>query len=92
MIYLALICGLQMVLLIAVLLADRRSERQEVRAERADLLQRIQAPQYATVQHYNDHQEIVAPPAVNPDLDDDYWLSKDDLAERAARDEVTSGN
>lgn len=91
MIYLALICGLQVVL-IAVLLADRRSERQEVRAERADLLQRIQAPQYAAVQHYNDHQEIVAPRAVNPDLDDDYWLSKDDLAERAARDEVTSGN
>ena len=91
MIYLAVICGLQ-IAVIAALILDRRLERQEVARERRDLLQVITAPEYAAVQHYNEHQETEAPPAVNPELDEDYWVSKDDLAELAARQEVTGGN
>jgi hypothetical protein len=84
---LAVICGL-LVALNAWQQYDRRIERQEVRTERADLLQRISAPEYAAVQHYNDQQPNVSPPAVNPDIDDDYWVSKEDLAELAAHGEL----
>ena len=91
MIYLAVICGLELVV-IGFMLQDRRDERREVRAERADLLQRIQAPQYAAVEHYNDHVENTSPPAVNPDVDEDFWMSKDDLAEFEAREELAHGD
>lgn len=86
MIELAVICGL-LVALHAWTTVDRRRERQEVRAERADLLQRIQAPQAAVIQHHNGNTPVFAPPAVNPDLDEDHWLSKDDLAELVGREE-----
>jgi hypothetical protein len=89
-IYLAVISALQ-VALIAYLCHDRRAERREVRAERADLLQRISAPEHAAIQHYNDHAENHSPPAVNPEIDEDYWVGKDDLAELMARDEATNG-
>lgn len=69
-------------------MVDRQRERQEVRAERSDLLQRIQAPQHAVVQHHNEHDPYDSPPAVHPDLDDDHWLNKDDLAEMMAREEI----
>jgi hypothetical protein len=88
---LAVICGL-LVALNAWQQVDRRLERQEVRAERADLLQRISAPEHAAIQHYNDHVENHSPPAVNPDIDEDYYVSKDDLAEQLARAEVTGGD
>lgn len=91
MIYVAAICGLQ-IAVIAALILDRRLERQEVARERRDLLQRIVAPEYAAVQHYNETQEIVAPPAINPEVDDDYWADKEDLAEQMAREELTRGN
>lgn len=91
MIGLAVISALQ-IMLIAYLLHDRHAERREVRAERADLLQRIHAPEHAAIQHYNDHVENHSPPAVNPELDDDYWVSKDDLAELMARDEANNGH
>ena len=102
MLELAVICGL-LVALQAWTMVDRRAERREAATERGrlisaahdreqTLLQRIQAPEYAAVQHYNDHQELVAPPAVNPDLDEDFWVSKDDLAEAMAREEVTGGD
>lgn len=88
MIYLAVICGLELVL-IGFVLQDRRDERREVRAERADLLQRIQAPQYAVTQYHNAGGEQFAPPAVDPELDEDFWVSKEDLAELAARGEAS---
>ena len=91
MLELAVICGL-LVALNGWQQWDRRVERQEVRAERADLLQRISAPEYAAVKHYNQDVKFEAPPAVNPELDDDYWVSKDDLAEQAARGEITHGD
>lgn len=65
--------------------ADRESEWAE---ERAALLQRIQAPQAAVVQHYNREQEFESPRAVNPDLDEDHWVDKEDLARLAAREEL----
>ena len=77
------------VVLIAFLLQDRHNERQEVRVERADLLQRIQAPQHAVTQHHNAGAGQFAPPAVDPEIDEDFWVSKEDLAELAARGEAS---
>ena len=91
MIGLAAICGLQIAVILALIL-DRRLERQEVARERRDLLQRIQAPEYAAIQHYNDHTSNDSPPAVNPDVDEDFWMSKDDLAEFEAREELAHGD
>ena len=91
MIGLAAVCGLQIAVILALIL-DRRLERQEVARERRDLLQRIQAPEYAAIQHYNDHTENTSPPAINPDVDEDFWMSKDDLAEFEAREELAHGD
>ena len=91
MIELAVICGLQ-VILIGWLVVDRRLERQEVARERGDLLQRISAPEYAAMKHYNHDQPQMAPPAINPDIDEDYWVSKEDLAEMMAHDEANRGD
>ena len=91
MIGLAAVCGLQIAVILALIL-DRRLERQEVARERRDLLQRIQAPEYAAIEHYNDHVENDSPPAVNPDVDEDFWMSKDDLAEFEAREELAHGD
>jgi hypothetical protein len=84
---LAVICAL-LVALNAWQQIDRRLERQEVRTERADLLQRISAPQHAAIAHYNANTPQFAPPAVNPDIDEDYYVSKEDLAEMAAKAET----
>ena len=95
MIPLTVVTGLSVLALFSLCVwqtVDRQRERQEVRAERADLLQRIQAPQYAAVKHYNQDVKFEAPPAINPDLDEDYWVSKEDLAEQMAREEVNGGN
>ena len=92
MIYTTVICGLQLAL-IAWLLHDRRTERQEVRAERADLLLRVSETQQQTViRHHNEQVENQSPPAVNPDIDEDYFISKEDLARLAAGDEVNHGD
>lgn len=91
MIELAVVCAL-LIALNAWQFVDRRLERQEVRGERADLLQRIQAPQAATLQHYYQGAEFEAPPAVNPDIDEDYFMSKEDLAEMAAKEDMTRGD
>jgi hypothetical protein len=88
MIELAVICAL-LVALNAWQMVDRRRERQEVRVERADLLQRIQAPQHAITQHHNAGAGQFAPPAVDPEIDEDFWVSKEDLAELAARGEAS---
>ncbi len=90
MIELAVICGL-LVALQAWTMADRRRERQEVRAERADLLLRVSETQQQTViRHHTADVEYESPRAVAPDLDEDYWVSKEDLAEMAAREEMAN--
>jgi len=89
---LLVVCALQ-VLLVAFVLADRRHERRETAAERAQLLQRIQAPEHAVIDHYNQRIDLhAAPPGVNPEGDDDeYWESKERMAERLAGDEMNHG-
>lgn len=61
------------------------------------LCQRIQAPEQAVIDH-SVAQPItpdMIPQAVNPELDDEYWdsrqISKEDLAEQAAAEELTVG-
>ena len=85
MIYLAVICGL-LVALQAWTMADRRKERQEVRAERADLLLRISETQQQTVLRHHVQEENHSPLAIHPDLDEDYWVSKEELADALAED------
>lgn len=66
--------------LVAFLLIDRRAERHESAAERADLLQRIQAPEVAVASHAVKDSRPAPQPA---GFDDDaaYWQSKEELAE-----------
>ncbi len=91
MIELAVICA-ALVALQAWTMADRRRERQEVAAERRDLLLRIQAPQTAVALDWNEQLDHESPRAVIPDLDEDYWPTKEELAELAAKAEVNGGD
>jgi hypothetical protein len=82
MLELTVIC-LALVVLNAWQVYDRRTERHEVRAERAGLLQRIQAPAAAVIAH----QLMDAPPDPRaPSFDDDaeFWESKDLTKEQLA--------
>lgn len=90
MTYLAAICALQIAVIVALVL-DRRSERREVAAERRDLLVRIQSPQVAVARDYVDNADP-DPPAIDmsdgPMGDESYWLSREDLAEAMAVEEI----
>ena len=73
-------------LLALIVLLDRmdkrlREERKSWQLERANLLQRIQAPEIAVVDHSNEGQPL-DPQAVSIDDDADYW---EDWAEKAER-------
>ena len=74
---------------VLVLVHAQVKERQEVRAERADLLLRLSETQQQTVlrHHLTDGPQF-APPAIDAEIDEDFWVSKDDLAELAAREET----
>ena len=88
MIALAVIAGL-LVMLAAFTLYDRRVERRQLLATIDALARRIQAPQMAAIEVHNDSaQPLYAPPAVNPFSDDEYWESRELLAERLMREEV----
>jgi hypothetical protein len=65
-------------------------ERTEWARERADLLQRIQAPREAVLEHQLRDVDT-SPPAVGIEDDDGYWESKDELAARAWAQEVNGG-
>jgi hypothetical protein len=73
--------------LVLVELQNRRfqRERETWASERADLLQRIQAPEQAVLEHQT-VRGITSPPAVNPFDDEDYWqaanMTKEQLAEQ----------
>ncbi len=70
--------------LIAFMVWDRRSERRETAAERAVLLQRIQAPELAVVRH--DFGEL--PPSPMPltfDDDEAFHASREEMAEALAK-------
>lgn len=94
MIYLAAVCAAvcvaQAAVLVLLLVLVHR-ERQDIARERADLLRRIQAPQLALVED----QPLVptsAPPAVSEFDDDDYWISREALAERLGEAELKGAN
>jgi hypothetical protein len=86
-IYLTVVCALTLALL-AYALRDRAHERREWVRERADLLQRIQAPAQAVAEHTSQVTVLRSPPAVNTEDDGDYWASKEALAERLAETET----
>jgi uncharacterized protein (DUF1800 family) len=93
-IYLAAIYALTLAmggLLVRGLLGGRERAEAAWRDERASLLQRIQAPDHAVIEHHNTREPFVAPPAVSEFDDDDYWASKETLADRLAEAEV-NGN
>lgn len=54
------------------------------RQEIAALCQRIQAPEYAVVEHAQS-QASPSPPAANPMLDEDYWEAIDKIGELEAQ-------
>lgn len=101
MIYLAVLCGLELVgtLVLAKVLLDSRDRAEEAWSREraaharqiADLCQRLQAPEHAVTQHYNEAVESKSLPAVMPDDDEDFWEAKDALAERLAAEEVNRG-
>jgi hypothetical protein len=82
-IFLAVVCALTLAVL-AFTLRDRQTERREWTRERADLLQRSQAPAQAVAEHTAQLTVLRSPPAVNTDDDGDFWASKEELAERVA--------
>jgi hypothetical protein len=56
------------------------------RQERADLLQRIQAPEAAIIQHQVGRTTSIDPPAPSFDDDEAFWESKETLAARLANE------
>lgn len=88
MIYLTVVCALALAL-VAFVLHDRALERGEWARERAGLLQRIQAPAQAVAEHTAQATVLRSPPAVAPEDDDDFWQSREELAERLAEAETS---
>ena len=79
---------------IAWLMWLRRDETKDVIALADRLARRIQAPQVAAVELANDTDTAsatYAPQALMPDDDQAYWESREQLAERAMREEVNAG-
>ena len=89
---LAIIAGLQ-VALVAYLVWDRRRRDDQLLQTIDRLCRRIQAPQLAAVELHNEgaRDEEYAPPAVEPDDDEAFWMSRDKLAEFAMRQELSDG-
>lgn len=73
-----------LLLVIFCLLWDRREERREWARERADLLQRIQAPEAAVFEHQT--REMPVSPAPLP-FDDDtaFHATREEMAEALRR-------
>lgn len=88
-------------LVVVVLLAERWQDRR--RGDRAltelvalsdRMAQRLQAPQAAIIEHdeaVRGRTDEYAPPAVEPDDDEAYWMSRDKLAELAMAQETSGG-
>lgn len=73
------------------LIAANDRERDAWRAERGDLLQRIQAPAQAVIDHSLAQPAILMPPVIG--MDDDEGLSElttEELADRAAEAEMAA--
>ena len=86
------------VLLGALLVYERHQEQRRMREMVAlidRLCQRIQAPAAAVLEHDEAtrvmRDEEYAPPAVPPDDDDEFWASREKLAELAMQQELNDG-
>jgi hypothetical protein len=92
---LAVIAGLELVL-IGYLVLERRKASGDFIALVDRLCQRLQAPGAAVLEH----DETVrvrrppeyAPPALEPEDDEGYWMSRENLAELAMQAEVDERN
>jgi hypothetical protein len=87
---LAIVAGL-LVVLVALLLWERRRPDPNVVAMIAlvdRLCRRIQAPQMAAIEEANETLPGRSPVAINPELDDEYWESREALADRLMREEA----
>lgn len=80
-----------LVLLVGVLIIDRRDERDDHAGQLDRLLQRIQAPELAVAEHAQHAVAEWAPPAVPLDDDASHWEAKEDLAQRLAEMELKRG-
>jgi hypothetical protein len=89
---LAVICGL-LVALNAWQQSTAATSGEEVATERRDLLPRIQSPQVAAAMDYNQTADP-GPPAIDmsdgPMGDESYWMSREELAEKAAEEEIAA--
>jgi hypothetical protein len=88
---LAVIAAAELIL-IGVLVLERRKASADFIALVDRLCQRVQAPGAAVLEHDEQvrerHGEEYAPPALEPDDDDAYWVSRDRLAEYAMKAEL----
>lgn len=94
MIPFATVAGL-LVVLVALLLWERRQPDPNMVALIAlvdRLCRRIQAPQLAAIEEANETLPGRSPVAVNPFSDDEYWESREALADRLMREEVDAGS
>lgn len=90
MIYLAVIVAAQLAL-IALLVIERRRDRELHIAQVDRMAQRIQAPELAIAEHAQAAVGEWAPPAVTMDDDQSHWEAKEDLANRLAEMEMRNG-
>lgn len=93
MIYLTIIAALELLVIVAALflvkamLDDRARAETASAEERGELLQRIQAPEVAVMEHQL-KGPIHMPQHVPMDDDEQYWESKEDLAARMMAEET----
>jgi hypothetical protein len=98
MIELAVVAGL-LTGLCALLILDRRRHNPDIDALIAlcdRLCQRLQAPATAILEHHQAVDRLPtaaeAPAAVQPDSDEDFWESRDALADRLMAEEREAAN
>ena len=84
------VADLALLVLVYKLQKLMHEERRSTQLERANLLQRIQAPQIAVVDHSVEGQPI-DPEAVSLDDDADYWQHKADLLLEQERERLIRG-
>ena len=84
------VADLALIVLLYKLQKLMHEERRSTQLERANLLQRIQAPEIAVVDHSNEGQPI-DPEAVSLDDDADYWHHKADLLLEQERERLIRG-
>jgi hypothetical protein len=83
-------CELGVILFLVWLL---HNDNAQIIAMTDRMARRVQAPQLAAAETANEeHSPLYAPPALIPDDDDAYWESREALADRAMKEEVSGGD